>query len=341
MTNTPHIRFPVSDRSFQAFVKREVHRLAQETGFSTRRLGEIDIVVLEITSNLLKHAKGGEVLVRLFHENNTRGIELISIDNGPGIADPENVQQDGVSTTKTLGHGLGAIQRLANFFQLYSLLDWGTILLARLYDRPMTHSESNNPTFPLTVRSVLVAKPGETVCGDGCQISTTPDYATLFLGDGLGHGPAAHEAVTQAIVALPTTRLRSPARLIELIHEGVRKTRGLVGSVVVYDVRQQQWLWCGVGNIMTRLLQSAVVQKSHLPYSGIIGTALPTLHDEIIPAEWGQTIVMCSDGIQSLWDATKYPYIFKYDLTILAAAIYKDHARQTDDVSIVVGRLTP
>ncbi|RIV25510.1 serine/threonine protein kinase [Fibrisoma montanum] len=341
MTNAPHFRFTVSDRSYQAFVKREVHYLAKEAGFSARRLSELDIIVLEMTSNLLKHAKTGEVLVRLFQENNTRGIELISIDNGPGIADPENMQKDGVSTTKTLGHGLGAIQRLADFFQLYSLLDWGTILLARLYDNPVTHSRSDNPAFPLTVRSVLVAKPGETVCGDGCRVSITPDYGTLFLGDGLGHGPAAHEAVTQAIGTLPNTRLRSPARLIELIHEGVRKTRGLVGSVVVYDHRQQQWLWCGVGNIMTRLLQATVVQKSHLPYSGIIGTVMPTLHDETIPAEWGQTIVMCSDGIQSRWDATKYPYIFKYDLTILAAAIYKDNARQTDDVSIVVGRLTP
>ena len=37
------------------------------------------------------------------------------------------MMKDGSSSTNTLGHGLGAINRLSDFFQIYSMRDWGTV----------------------------------------------------------------------------------------------------------------------------------------------------------------------------------------------------------------------
>jgi hypothetical protein len=52
-----------------------------------------------------------------------------------------------------------------------------------------------------------------------------------------------------------------------------------------------------------------------------------------------QLLVLGSDGIKLGWDYQKYPKILRHDVTILAAAIYKDYNRKKDDASVVVIRL--
>ena len=65
MVNAVHLRFKATDRSYFAILKKEVHALAATAGFTPQKLGEIDIVVAEIVSNLAKYATDGELLVKL------------------------------------------------------------------------------------------------------------------------------------------------------------------------------------------------------------------------------------------------------------------------------------
>ncbi|KAB7730465.1 SpoIIE family protein phosphatase [Rudanella paleaurantiibacter] len=334
MDNSPHERLLASDRSYVASLKKRISHIAAGIGFSAQRLAEIDLVVAEMASNLIKHAGGGEMLVRHIRTPGYTGLELISIDKGPGIADPSRMFQDGVSTAGTLGHGLGAIKRLSDLAQLYSIKGWGTILLVRIFLKPPLNTPSG-----FEFRSLLVPKPGEEVSGDGCYVKQTPGHIKLLLGDGLGHGPEANKAVQAAIQAFRVCPDHQPAAIVRHMHQSVSKTRGLVGSVVVYDCQTHQWNWCGVGNITTRL-SGAMTAKNFLPYNGIIGMNVPTtLNNHVLPFERGQLLIMCSDGLHTRWDHTRYPLIHRYDLTILAAALYKDYARQTDDTSLFVGRI--
>lgn len=336
MDNVPHVRFLVNDRSFLALVKKSISQLSVQAGFEAQRAGEVDLIVAEMASNLVKHAKGGEILVRILGTGESTGLELISIDHGPGMINPERMLQDGLSTTKTLGHGLGSIKRLSDEFQIYSQKGWGTILLARIFQKPELVKRSRRDGL---FRSLLVPKPGEEACGDGCYLKLTPGHIKLLVGDGLGHGPQAQAAVQAAIKAFRLCPDHRPAEIIQYLHRSVTKTRGLVGSVMVYDQLERQWSWCGVGNIATRLVGTHP-PRNLLPYNGIIGMNLPsTLNDHALPPDSGQLLVMCSDGLQTRWDHSLHPFITRYDLTILAAALYKDYARQTDDVSIVVGRM--
>jgi len=336
MDDQNHVVFNASDRSYLAIVKKEIHALALQVQFCAKRLAEIDIVVAEMTSNLIKHAGGGEILVRLIREPSNEGVELISIDNGPGMAEPARMVEDGVSTTQTLGHGLGAIKRLSDQFQLYSLKNWGTILLSRVYKEPLTADGAAKAE----IRSVIVPKPGETACGDGFYAKITVDNIKLFLGDGLGHGPEASAAVQEAIKAFRVVREGSPAQMIREIHGFVKKTRGLVGTIATFNFKTRKWQLCGVGNIATRI-NGAFFSKNYMSYNGIIGLNVPgTLNDQEVPFESGQLIIMCSDGIKSRWDLSKYPSIARYDLSILAAALYKDFSRRTDDTAVVVGRIS-
>jgi len=338
MANSAHKCFNASDRSYFSLMKKEIHAIAVEHGFDEVRTGEIDIIVAEMASNLVKYGGGGEILVKMTDECDEQALELICIDNGPGMADANKMIGDGMSTGNTMGHGLGSISRLSDVFQVYSQRDWGTILLARVFKKTTRKKNQKSPGSH-EIRTLLVSKPGEQVCGDGAAIKCSDDYIQLFLGDGLGHGQDAHAAVETAKRAFDAFEYADPVEAIRHISASVKRTRGLVAAVAVYKMKEKKWSICGVGNILTRV-NGMTLSKSYVAYNGIVGLNVPnTMKAQELESEGGQVIIMCSDGIRTKWDLLRYPGILKYDLSILAAAIYKDQARRTDDMSVLVCRL--
>src|SRR5678815_384220 len=303
-----HLFFFFSYRSYFAFFKIEIYVIVVKAGFSDTKVGEVDIIVAEMVSNLVKHGGGGRLLVKLIEEQHIDGIEFISIDDGDGIADVNKMMTDGASTTNTLGHGLGAIKRLSNLFQVYSLKGWGTIMLSRLFKEELPYQKKANE-----IRSIVVPKPGEEKCGDAFHCRIGSHAIRVFLGDGLGHGVEAAAAVESAIQIFKTRRDDSAVEIVKELHRGIRKTRGMVGTVALYLKEEKRWRICGVGNICTRLINGIEIKNS-LGYNGIIGHNIPnSMKDQEVDAENAQVILLCSDGIRTKWDLTKYPGILKHD----------------------------
>src|SRR5580692_9989009 len=121
MDEHQHSKFLLPDRTYQGLVRSELRKLSELAGFTGHRLGEAEIIIAEITSNLVKHTeKGGEILARVF-KTPVPGIEFVAVDRGPGMNKPAKMLEDGSSTSNTLGQGLGAISRLSDVFDLYSL----------------------------------------------------------------------------------------------------------------------------------------------------------------------------------------------------------------------------
>jgi anti-sigma regulatory factor (Ser/Thr protein kinase) len=328
--------YRIEERSFVAYLKREIHNEVVRGTFTESRAGEIDIIVSEICSNIIKHAGSGDIFYRVQSHGGDTTFEIISIDQGPGIADVARMMRDGVSTASTLGHGLGAIDRLSNVFNIYSIPEWGTIVYSKV--TTLKPAPSKN-TLQLEVRGLCICKARETICGDGYQVKHTASDTRVFFGDGLGHGPHAHEAAKTAADFFLETEENNPVDIIRQMHERVRRTRGLVGTVAVLDRKQNQWAICGVGNILTRMYQG-ITYKNYMSYNGTIGLNIPSsLNATIVPAERNQYLVMCSDGIRTRWDLTKFSSILKYDNMILAAAIYKDFNRGTDDSSVLIAKV--
>jgi len=334
MVDATHISFRADDRSYFSILKKEIHSRVSEVGFSSKKLGEIDIIVSEMTSNLSKYAVDGEILFS--YDKDLRGdyFEILSIDNGPGMSDPAKMMTDGISTTNTLGHGLGSIKRLSDKFELYSQKGWGTIALSRVY-----REEAFKPVRPaVELRRLVVSKPGETTSGDGCYWEYGDKYFKLLVADGLGHGIEANKAVNEAVKAFKECSSVDPVEIIRHIHTAIRKTRGIVGTVALFDRNTKVWNFAGIGNISMKLL-SILNSKNYISYNGIIGHNIPTTMkaQSCTNNEFNQ-MILCSDGLKSRWDNSKYPLINKYDLSILAAALYKDFARRTDDMSVVIAR---
>src|SRR6478735_3054457 len=129
MVNTIHTVYKAEDRSYFSILKKEIRAKAASGGFSERKLGEIDIIIAELVTNLVRHGGGGQLFVKLIEDSEIPGIEIISVDSGPGMADVNRMMEDGMSTKNSLGQGLGAIKRLSQVFQIYSQRGWGTIVL--------------------------------------------------------------------------------------------------------------------------------------------------------------------------------------------------------------------
>lgn len=331
--------YTVAERSYIAYLKREIHNEVQTANFTSTRAGEIDIIVSEICSNLVKHAGGGDILYRLGKmEEDNPSFEIIAIDKGPGIADLPRMLKDGASTTRTLGQGLGAMERLSTLFQIYSIPEWGTVLYSKVNNLPTVYHKKE--IFDLEVRGLCVPKPRETACGDSYRVKRTKNDVRVFLGDGLGHGQFAEEAVTQAGNFFEECEDTNPVDIIRQMHEKVRRTRGLVATVAILDRSKNEWKISGVGNILTRLYQG-ITYRNYMPYNGTVGLNIPTsMNVSIFPAERNQFLMLCSDGIKTRWDLLKFPSILKFDNMVMAASVYKDFNRGNDDSSVIVAKVS-
>ena len=332
MGNIHYKDFRADDRSFFSLIKKEIHGLAAGAGFDELRLGKIDIIIAEITSNFNKYANDGHLLAGLGRNETGEYFEVIGVDAGPGIPDLGRVLSDGYSSTSSLGHGLGGIRRLSDQFDLYSMKDWGTILLSRVYlqDAPRTRKKW------LDCQGLNIPKTGERVSGDGYFTRDEKETWRILVADGLGHGMGAHEAVEKAGEVFAECAGESPTEIIRYIHERIRKTRGIVGVVIVLDKKTRRWTIAGVGNISIKWMGHNT-SRTYISYNGIIGYSIPgSLNDHDLSQDEFYEFIACSDGVRSRWDLGKLPGICAHHGMIIAAAIFKEFARGTDDTSIIV-----
>ena len=104
--------------------------LATALGFDEIDRTRIEIVILELTRNILAHAGRGQLRLEEVEEVSKRGIAIIAQDSGPGIADIELAMRDGYSTAQTLGAGLPGVRRLMDDFAIDSTVGVGTTVRA-------------------------------------------------------------------------------------------------------------------------------------------------------------------------------------------------------------------
>jgi anti-sigma regulatory factor (Ser/Thr protein kinase) len=336
MAESVHIKFYLPDRTYQAIVRADIRKIAESVGFTGHRLGEVEIIIAEITSNLIKHAhKGGTLLVRKIGGEQP-GMEIISIDNGPGMRLASKMMEDGHSTKKTLGQGLGAIRRLSGEFDIYSMTGWGTILFSRIYVNK-TYRAKEEKTF--TVNVLTVAKDGESFCGDSWRSVYTDKRIRLVMIDGLGHGLPAYAAAEEAYEMFALAPENTPVDQIRSLNNDLKKTRGAVITVVYLDFLNKQIIYSGIGNIAMKVV-SPIRTQGCFSYNGIVGHIMPAvLNNHVL--QWDEkndVIIMHSDGLTGRWDIQKYPAILQHHSMVVCAALYKDHNRGTDDSTILIGR---
>jgi anti-sigma regulatory factor (Ser/Thr protein kinase) len=316
---------PVEEASAVPSCRAAGQALASRLGFPAARAEQLALAVTEAASNLYKHARQGSLLLRVNRDLEQPGIELVTIDAGPGLADVGEARRDGHSTAGTLGIGLGAIGRLADFTDLYSVPGHGTVLVARFWPVP-------GP--PVIARAGLIRPiTGETECGDDFAAVQAGDTVTAIMCDGLGHGPLAAAAARQAVAAVLDQPDGEPAALLERVHRRMAGTRG--GAVGIVQLSGSVARFAGLGNIAASILSDGT-RKSMLSVPGIAGFQARVIRqfDYDVPA--GAAVILHSDGISSRWEVAAVPGLAARDPLVIAAVLLGEAGQHRDDAGVLV-----
>jgi anti-sigma regulatory factor (Ser/Thr protein kinase) len=323
--------FLIDDPSQVSAVRRAAQRLAEQVGFTDTRAGTAALVVTELATNLAKHARGGQILLRGVDDPGF--IEIVALDRGPGIPDIALSQRDGYSTAGTRGEGLGAVSRQADDLQIYSAPS-GTAMLARVSREP-SPTPARQPR--LEIGAVRVNAPGEQVCGDEWSAHLRDERLVVMLADGLGHGLAAHDAARAACTTFERVHERTPAEIVEEVHIALKGTRGAAVTVLAADLERGIARSCGLGNIAgTILLPGGDRRHSLVSLSGTAGHVMPRVQEFQYSFPAGSALVMHSDGMSSQWQLDPYPGLRTKHPTLIAGVLFRDFGRQRDDTTVVV-----
>ncbi|MEV6691054.1 SpoIIE family protein phosphatase [Micromonospora sp. NPDC051196] len=330
---------PVSDRgtwfrvetgSAGSAVRRAAERLGGQLGLPDGRIADLAIVAAELTSNLIKHAEDGLLLVRPVRRELDAGVELVAVDAGPGMADLTDSARDGHSTTGTLGIGLGAIVRQASWFDAYSRPGRGTVIAVQVFaggeiERPWV----GGLTRPLT---------GETVSGDGHAWRIVGERRQVLVTDGLGHGPLAAAATDAALAAFRAASASSPAEVVSHLHRALSHTRGAALAVAEPDPAAGLLRYAGLGNISGVVATGDGRQRGLVSLPGIAGHQRPTIRQYDYPFDAGSLLVMHSDGVVDRWRLADYPGLTGRSPLVVAATLLRDAGVRRDDAGVLVAR---
>jgi anti-sigma regulatory factor (Ser/Thr protein kinase) len=345
-----HLRFDVRDRADVGALRRLVCEQARRHGATQEGCARAELVATELGTNLVQHAgPDGCVLIRAAPP---ASLELIAVDRGPGIADPAAAVAGRSHAPAGLGCGLAAVRRASAHFDLHSQAGRGTTVLAvvslsgasqpsgdghRAGDgqRAGLGQRAGGPGHRWAGVSVGITEP----CGDAWAVTDDDGGFAVAVADGLGHGAAASAAADAAAAGFAAAR-GDPASFMIRANAAMLGTRGGAATVCQLQPEQEILRYVAVGNVNGCVLAGSARHRL-VTYSGTLGLRDTPPPAPVLTCPWpGQaTLVVWTDGLHSraafcAMDAG----LLARDPAVIAATVYRDHDRGSDDATIVIVR---
>jgi hypothetical protein len=250
-----------------------------------------------------------------------------------------NLQQslkDGYSTGSTSGQGLGAIVRLSQDSDFYTVPQKGTGILARWW------AEAPKPSAPghgrLRISAVNLPKPGQEVSGDAWGAIHFADSVVILLADGLGHGMEANIAASEAVRILRHHPDLPPMALLQRVHSALRSTRGAAVAIARIDLAHAKVTFAGAGNISGRIYSGAEPRHSLVSVNGTAGHNVERMQEFSYSWPTDGLLQLHSDGLLTGTGLEPYPGLAQRDPALIAGVLYRDFARGRDDSTVVVAK---
>lgn len=313
-------RYLIDDDSKIGEARRAAHALANYA-IDAQTAGRVAIAASELATNVLRHGGGGELLLQSLGTDSDC-VELLSIDRGPGMSDIERCLRDGYSTGGTMGTGLGAVRRLADEFDIHSVPGEGTVVLARFGKPPALRHGAIN-----------LAMHGEIDCGDSWHLVSDGERIALLVVDGLGHGSPAAEAARVAVQCFASRPFASPQEQMLAANAALSKTRG--GAAACALLQGASLSYAGIGNISAALVSPGKSQGL-VSHAGTLGRQARRAQQFEYSRPPGTLLIMHSDGLSARWNLREQGALISRHPAIIAAVLYRDHAREHDDATVVV-----
>jgi anti-sigma regulatory factor (Ser/Thr protein kinase) len=323
---------PVAHASDPGEVRRRASALAESLGLDENDRGRVALVATELATNLLKHAGGhGRMLLRGLAEEGT-GVELLSIDSGPGFEVGPSLR-DGLSTSGTRGGGLGAVQRTSDALDIWSAPGRGSILAARVLARARPVETAG---IRVTMGAICVPIAGEQVSGDRWAIQRMGGRLRVVVVDGLGHGRPAAIAARTAAEAFQAGCRSALKELLESVHQALRGTRGAAVAIAELDGYGGQLRFAGLGNVSATL-----IQEKRNGLASVNGTAgAEERHVRVFDYALapGALLILHSDGLNTRWTLDGVPELRNKHPSLACGLLFRDHARPRDDATVLAIR---
>ncbi|HEY9670617.1 MAG TPA: ATP-binding SpoIIE family protein phosphatase [Waterburya sp.] len=331
---TDPVALSILESSQAGEARRKAVAFARNLGFNETEQGKVSIVVTEVATNLVQHARDGVLLLQARTKDDIVGIEILALDKGPGMSNIDRCLRDGFSTVGTLGNGLGAISRLSGFFDIYSVPDEGTALLSQLWASPLPTQHTSEQ---LEIGAVCLPINGEEVSGDAWATYQSANRSLLVVADGLGHGPQAALASLEAVRMFQDNAHRRPQAIVEAAHGALRSTRGAALAIAEVDLAGKTVSFTGIGNISGSLLCS---QRNYslVSLNGTVGHEVRKIQEFTYPWSPETLLIMHSDGLKTQWRLERYPGLIHKHPSLIAGVLYRDFNRGRDDVTVLVAR---
>lgn len=321
-------RIAHADSSLVGAARRAAAEMGARIPYVAGRVGREALIATELATNLVKHAREGELLIRPLGSDGLAGLELLAIDRGPGIRNLHDAMRDGISSAGSPGTGLGAIRRLADIHDIDSRVDRGTVAIARVY------ADAAQRPMPMALGAVCLPRTGETHCGDAWAVTVNERGCRIIVADGLGHGPLAAIAAQAAVKVFHDQPRAAPGELISAAHAAMRATRGAAVFVADVDLAHQELRYAGVGNVAATISSRGAL-KSLVSHNGTVGHEMRKVQQFSLPWPDDALLIVHSDGLATRWDLASYPGLALRHPSIVAGTLYRDHRRPRDDVTVV------
>jgi anti-sigma regulatory factor (Ser/Thr protein kinase) len=327
----------VDDASHAGEARRLASALCRELGFDELRTARVALVTTELATNLLKHTAGtgGELVFSPMQEGGATALDILALDQGPGIVNISESLRDGQSATGSAGTGLGAIRRQSALFEVFSAPGHGTAVFSRLWrDAP----PESAPV--LAVGAVCLPVRGEQACGDAWAMKVGAGGTAFLLADGLGHGPDAAAAANLAVEVFQQSTARGPRELVQLIHDALHVTRGAAVAVAELELHAGVVRFAGVGNLSALIVSATTTTTTQhmVSHHGTAGVEVRKIQEFVHPWPRDGVLVLHSDGLSPHWALADYPGLAGKHPALIAGVLYRDQHRLRDDGTVVVAR---
>lgn len=335
-TNTEPVTIEISKDSDVVLAGKLTETLVESADFDELAVEEVTIVAKELASNIVNHADKGQLTITPLYEGDAVGIEIVADDTGPGIPEVDRAIVDGVSTTGSIGGGLGTVHRLMDEVDINpgDRDERGAQITARRWISSPSAAKSS-PMVDLG--GATRPMPGYDQNGDAYLVEHGRGETLAGVIDGLGHGTEAHQA-SRAAERFVRTHANAPLDdLFKGVETACQSTRGVVMSLARFDWASQTVKVGGVGNVGIRFCHAETSER-FISRRGVLGQGAGRPRVKTVDWQSESVMVLHSDGVKSRWDCNELDFRMGETASDVATNLLRTLEKPDDDATLLIAR---
>lgn len=338
---------PIPNEAEGILLRSRLQAAARRLGFNDIQRQDMVLVAAEMISNQIKYS-GGRGMLQIWQQPGPM-LDIVALDFGPGIANLAQAQQDGYSSSKTLGKGLGTIKCLSFESGIYTVPEspvsseqaaWhGCVFWSRFCPVQTRLSVSESPPGTRArIKTGLFTRAfsNDRYNGDRIYMEQAGSRLRSLHLDGLGHGVLAQQA-TEGLADLLFLD-EDVTKVIKLIDRQLKTTRGAVALLSELDLDLARAQILGVGDMSAYAYVDGQLQTMTFA-PGILGKEHKTPRPMPLMLKKTSVFITASDGMRRGWNMSSFPGLLYQHPQLIAYVLGNIMGRVSDDQSVCVMRV--